>query len=728
MKKISKLFLASALLSSTGLFAQNLNQSIYFESGKHELTEASKQALDQLVLEVKNFNDFDLDIKAFTDDIGTQKFNQALAERRAAAVQAYLENCKLEASSTAVEKVGEIALRTRENINEQRRQNRRVDINISPFQPQSIDDVFSYFSRRNRQEFTIRLGSDTTLIAKDGTQLFVPAGSFELAENGEEVKDEEVVISLQEAIDYQNMLMHNLTTMSDGEMIETGGMVYFDAKTKDGQQLQVREGAELTLSIPSEKQLPKDMQLFYADRTLEDNAAPINWQATGQNFQSTNFDQEEPVFSFKTIKFPMIPNIEEPLVEEWPAYKEAPKAPVAPRKSKLRPTDLLTVEDLKAEHPQKRRESNQKYEARIEDLFVKAKREQEINIRYNENAEKRYAVEFEAYQKDMLVYRNEMLAHDQMLKNKELLRHDLYNKYDEIQKWFNTFRWSEDYQTTLVRFMRSSRNFERYRDYLIFECERLGFTEELEELKAMDFEMHRDLKKIGVAFARCLRANFDFNKNHKIADIRVKVGELIGGNYLPDMDAARIADDMIYGVYTHATLLNKLIDNYNEVLTKSGFRDKTIGLDEVSERMAEIRLKVVSEKVKLGLASPKEIESVYMNTVGINRIGWINCDRFRNIPNEERVIVSVDMPAEPNVKLYAVFTTVQGVMPLHPRKGTNKYIAAGVPKNEGVKIFGLKVVDGKMQTAEYEGNAEDLKDVKLIFKDTKLKELRNMFS
>lgn len=728
MKKISKILLAAALFSSTGLLAQNLNQSIYFESGQHKLTESSKIALEQLVLEVKSFNDFDLDIKAFTDDIGSEKYNKKLAERRAASVQNYLEGCALQASSTKVERVGELALESRENVREQRQENRRVDIDVSPFEPQSISDVFDYFSRRNRQEFTLRMGRDTTFIAKDGTQLFVPAGSFEMTKNGQALKDEEVVISLQEAIDYQNMLMHNLGTVSNGELIETGGMVYFDAKTKDGEQLQVREGASLTLSIPSEKQLPNDMQLFYAERGLEDNNVPINWEATGEKFRSTNFDQVEPVFSFKSMKFSLIPVIEEPLVEEWPAYIQEPQAPQQPRKSKLRSTEMPSLDKIKEENPQRKLESDKRYTARLERLVEAAERQVETNIRFNENAKKRHKVQEENYEKQLAAYQLELLKYRENEKLREDIRIQLRDKREAIVDWFKTFRWSGDYQNTLVSFMRSSRNFDKYREYLLFECERLGLDAEMADLNAMDFGMHRDLKKIGVAFARCLRANFDFNKNHKITEIRLKVEEYLPATALAHPDAARIADDMIYGVFTHAKLLNKLIDNYNEVLTKSGFRDKSVSLDNICNRMAEIRIKVVEEKVARGLASPKEIETVYMNTVGIDRIGWINCDRFRNIPNEERVIVSVDLPADPNLKLFAVFTTVNGVMPLHPQRGGSKYLAAGVPKNEGVKIFGIKVKDGKMQTAEFEGNAVDLQNVKLEFKDTKLSELRNMFS
>lgn len=728
MKKISKILLTAALFSSTGLWAQNINQSIYFESGQHELTETAKLTLEQLILEAKNLNDFDLDIKAFTDDIGSEKYNKKLAERRAASIRDYFETCALQASSTAIEEIGELALESQKNIQEQRRQNRRVDINVSPFEPQSITDVFDYFARRNQQEFRVRMGRDTTLIAKNGTQLYIPAGSFEMAENGAAVKDEEVVVSLQEAIDYQNMLMHNLGTVSHGELIETGGMVYFDAKTKDGKQLQVREGANLSLSIPSEKKLPDDMQLFYAERGLEDNNVPINWEATGEKFRSTNFDQVEPVFSFKSMKFPLIPVIEEPLVEEWPAYIQEPQAPQQPRKSKARSTEMPSLEEIKKENPKRKLESDKKYTARLERLVEAAKRQVETNIRFNENAEKRYKVQEEAYEKQLAAYKLELLKYKQNEKLKEDIRLQLLDKREAIIDWFKTFRWSGDYQNTLVRFMRSSRNFDKYREYLLFECERLGLDAEMAELKAMDFGMHRDLKKIGVAFARCLHANFDFNKNHKIKEIRLKVEEYLPATVLAHPDAARIADDMIYGVFTHAKLLNELIDNYNEVLTKSGFRDKSVGLDEICNRMGEVRLKVAEEKVARGLASPKEIETVYMNTVGIDRIGWINCDRFRNIPNEERVIVSVDMPATANVKLYAVFTTVKGVMPLHPQRGGEKYLVAGVPKNEGVKIFGIKAKDGKMQTAEFEGNAADLQDVKLEFKDTKLSELRSMFS
>ena len=81
MKKIRLLTLCIFLF---GLYptvqAQTLTTSLYFNSGQHQLTEASKLELESFLVKISKLKDFDLDLKAYTDDIGTAEYNQKLAE------------------------------------------------------------------------------------------------------------------------------------------------------------------------------------------------------------------------------------------------------------------------------------------------------------------------------------------------------------------------------------------------------------------------------------------------------------------------------------------------------------------------------------------------------------------------------------------------------------------------------------------------------------------------
>lgn len=66
-------------------------RTIYFDSGKHVLTSGGERKLDQLTQVLKNAKDIErVEIVGFADPMGSAKSNMALSERRAAAVQTYL--------------------------------------------------------------------------------------------------------------------------------------------------------------------------------------------------------------------------------------------------------------------------------------------------------------------------------------------------------------------------------------------------------------------------------------------------------------------------------------------------------------------------------------------------------------------------------------------------------------------------------------------------------------
>ncbi len=69
-----------------------LKSDALFDFNKATLKPAGKDALDALVVEVKNLNPSEGSaiVVGYTDRIGSEKYNQALSERRAEAVRAYL--------------------------------------------------------------------------------------------------------------------------------------------------------------------------------------------------------------------------------------------------------------------------------------------------------------------------------------------------------------------------------------------------------------------------------------------------------------------------------------------------------------------------------------------------------------------------------------------------------------------------------------------------------------
>ena len=138
---------------------------------------------------------------------------------------------------------------------------------------------------------------------------------------------------------------------------------------------------------------------------------------------------------------------------------------------------------------------------------------------------------------------------------------------------------------------------------------------------------------------------------------------------------------------------------------------------------------VLDVKEERGLLTVSAQKMAFMNTTSIKQLGWINCDRFRDIPMEMKTMITVNEQVDKDVQLFATFGTVQGVLPLKvARDQEDLYKAAGIPKDEKVRLVGIRVKNGKVEAAIYDGVAENMTNVKLNFKTYKLKELRALLS
>jgi outer membrane protein OmpA-like peptidoglycan-associated protein len=79
---------------------------VYFTKGSYELSDAAKALLDKLG------ENGVVDVKGYADEVGSEKFNQALSEKRAKTVADYLTNRGLKVNSVnAYGETGDIVAR-----------------------------------------------------------------------------------------------------------------------------------------------------------------------------------------------------------------------------------------------------------------------------------------------------------------------------------------------------------------------------------------------------------------------------------------------------------------------------------------------------------------------------------------------------------------------------------------------------------------------------------------
>ena len=108
--------------------------ALTFDEGSAALKPEFDATLLEIAREVRNRNQTFVDVFAHTDLSGSPQVNQALSDRRAAAVAAYLASHGVARARIASKGLGETApLYNPENSDTQKAANRRVEIRLLPY-------------------------------------------------------------------------------------------------------------------------------------------------------------------------------------------------------------------------------------------------------------------------------------------------------------------------------------------------------------------------------------------------------------------------------------------------------------------------------------------------------------------------------------------------------------------------------------------------------------------
>ncbi len=105
-------------------------QNLEFEFNQWGLKEAAKSDIDKIFEVLKNHPELSIEIVGHTDNIGKEKDNQILSEKRSQSVKEYLISRGIQADRMTVLGKGEIEPIADNNIEEGRQMNRRVEIKI----------------------------------------------------------------------------------------------------------------------------------------------------------------------------------------------------------------------------------------------------------------------------------------------------------------------------------------------------------------------------------------------------------------------------------------------------------------------------------------------------------------------------------------------------------------------------------------------------------------------
>lgn len=107
------------------------SNNVLFGFDKSDLSDASKETLEKLVLVLNEYPDTNIELQGHTDSKGTETYNQNLSEKRASSVSTYLVSRGIAESRIAPKGFGETMPKYDNETEEGRSQNRRVEFLIS---------------------------------------------------------------------------------------------------------------------------------------------------------------------------------------------------------------------------------------------------------------------------------------------------------------------------------------------------------------------------------------------------------------------------------------------------------------------------------------------------------------------------------------------------------------------------------------------------------------------
>lgn len=131
-------------------------------------------------------------------------------------------------------------------------------------------------------------GIKTSLVkGKKGTQITVIPADLE-TEDGQPV-GKNIDLELKELITKEDFIRENIQTVSNGQLLISGGAFYINMKS-DSKQLKLKEGKTLKIKLP--KISDDEMSLFYGQK---DSLEKMNWSETKQIFKA----EEKKKITFK---------------------------------------------------------------------------------------------------------------------------------------------------------------------------------------------------------------------------------------------------------------------------------------------------------------------------------------------------------------------------------------------------------------------------------------------
>jgi hypothetical protein len=272
---------------------QKPTATIYFDTDSYELTAESETTLNAFI-ESAEMNKQQITLQGHTDNDGSDQYNQNLSENRVNTVLEYLNQYNPNQLTVAAH--GEFKPVNQNADDSEKAKNRRVEIyaNEIQFMEMSENKVFDQFQKQ-QQEFWFEGDELIEFKGREGTWIQIPA--YALADEQGYVSKGKVRVQLTEYYNRTDMVLANLTTASNGDMIETAGTINVEAYNFKGERLQLRPGYNMAMRFRY-RSATDNMDIFNGVF----NSGNMNWELGEEDEKTKKNERMMDAYSYEVVE------------------------------------------------------------------------------------------------------------------------------------------------------------------------------------------------------------------------------------------------------------------------------------------------------------------------------------------------------------------------------------------------------------------------------------------
>lgn len=267
------LALTIGLLFSIKTYGQDIHiHNIYFPNNETEINKKDSDILNSFMDSIEVSVNCTISIVGFADNLGDEKLNYTLSEKRAISVKSYLLSKGILADNITANASGPVLDPNKNKTENERQFNRRVEVKISC----ALDKKEELKSIGNSIP---NFENDTVIKGAGGTELKIKKGAF----YPQKIKD--ITIEIKDLTGYCDSLPEDVEMATEnGVCLESGGMAFISATYKKKPTKKSFENA-FEVKIPIQNN-DTTMDFYIAVRPK--NGGKLRWRKANGKIISEN--------------------------------------------------------------------------------------------------------------------------------------------------------------------------------------------------------------------------------------------------------------------------------------------------------------------------------------------------------------------------------------------------------------------------------------------------------